>query len=724
VTRHPLDDLDDDIRDHIERETQENIDRGMPPEEARRAAHRAFGNVALAREDTRAVWIPALLDQFVQDTRYALRTMRRQPGFTLAAVAMLAIGLGLVAGGYTVFNGFFVRGWDLPDNARLFRASAQRLDVPAGGRISDGYSAGAFSYLRGHVQSADMVAYRIDYWRVSTASGTFGTHTAGMLLSDNAVEVLGIPLQRGTGFRGAPAGAQPRALLSDLVWRRDFAADPDIVGRTIWLSRVPVTVVGVTAAGFQGLGERPLHIVVELGAGQAWSRNDPDDLAPDGTECCVMVAGRMRDGWTQAQVREELTVVTSRYRQATSQPALNITLRGTTLGDSLGISGNGNSVVTSFALVGAGLVLVLLLTCANVGNLYLARSMRRQREIAVRLSLGASRARVVRQLLTEGLVMAATAGLSAYLMTVAVPIVLHAIEDNLTSNMFASDWRVASFTVAAVVLTCLLVSLAPALQTTRIRWRGATATMSPRTGRVRSVVLAVQIAIAAVLVLSAALLARGILHALTAEQGFALHTTTAATFRLPAGPAYDVKRRVQIGRALVDAAAASAVPIGVAETMPASGRAGIQTAVRPEHSVVEYRCKFVAINRTAADVLELTLASGRWASDLLTDREAVINERLARQIWPDDSPLGKALVLDFNDGTYTVVGVVRDAPLTRLGNVEPIIHAPLLTGLPVLLARSSPGLEGQIRQLAATATGPSVDIGQVLRPSGRRACCG
>jgi hypothetical protein len=112
--RSLLDGLDDDIRDHIERETQANIDRGMSPAEARAAAIRKFGNIARIKEDTRAVWVPAWFDQLTQDLRYAARTMVRQPGFTVAAVAMLAIGLGLVAGGYTVFNGLFIRGWNLP----------------------------------------------------------------------------------------------------------------------------------------------------------------------------------------------------------------------------------------------------------------------------------------------------------------------------------------------------------------------------------------------------------------------------------------------------------------------------------------------------------------------------------------------------------------------------------------------------------------------------------
>src|SRR5688500_15946937 len=226
-------------------------------------------------------------------------------------------------------------------------------------------------------------------------------------------------------------------------------------------------------------------------------------------------------------------------------------------------------MVMAFTLVGAGIVLVLLLTCANVGNLFLARSLRREREIAVRLSLGASRPRVVRQLLTEGLVMAAIAGGTAFLLTLGVPAVMPLVEDNAPTNVLTPDWRVAAFTLAGVVGTCLLVSLAPALQTTRIAWRGATATMSPRTGRIRSLVLAVQIAIAAVLVVSATLLARGIDRALRVPADFALQTTTAVTLRLPANQPNVPGRFDQMRFDFARAIHASGAPFGIAGTIPA-----------------------------------------------------------------------------------------------------------------------------------------------------------
>ena len=148
MKKHPLADLDADIRDHIERETEDNIERGMSPEDARYAALRKFGNVTLTREDTRAVWIPLVLEQFIQDVHYALRSLRRYPGFSIAAIVMLTIGLGLVAGGYTVFNGLFIRGWAVPDNAQVFRVHAERAAAPTSGYVSDGFTRGSYQYIR------------------------------------------------------------------------------------------------------------------------------------------------------------------------------------------------------------------------------------------------------------------------------------------------------------------------------------------------------------------------------------------------------------------------------------------------------------------------------------------------------------------------------------------------------------------------------------------------
>ena len=714
MTKHPLVDLEAEIREHIERETQDNIDRGMPPEAARTAALRRFGNVTLVREDTRAVWIPLVAEQLLQDVRYVLRTMRRQPGFSLGVIATLTVGLGLLAGGYTVFNGLFVRGWAVPDNSRLFVVQAERPDIRGRGYVRDGYSVAAYDYVRQHATAADFVAWSIESFRISpTAAGPprGGTHLGGLLASDNFVDVLRIPLQRGTGFGGRPSGST-RVVISHGVWQRVFGSDPAIVGREVWVSGTPATVVGVTARDFEGLGPTRMDVIADMASPLAIRRYAAAEVSRgDGTRCCLQLSGRMREGFAGRRVREELTLLTKQYRTSTGQPPLAIRIGGTAPGDALRTSPNGQTLVLTFSLLGAAILAVLLLTCANVGNLYLARSLRRQREIATRLSLGASRARVIRQLLTEGLVMAAIAGACAFAMTAAVPPLLHLVEDNATRTMFASDWRVALLTLVAVTVTCLLVSLAPALQTTRIRWRGATPQMSAPTGRLRGILLAAQIAIATALVVSAALLTRGIVRATSVEADFALHTTTAVTL-LPAatGRTFSVAYAEDLRARLTDALASSGLDAGVAGIVPVSTGARLRTSVRPAGSETEYRARFLPMTTAAARVLELKLVAGRWSSDHPRDAEALVNEQLAGDLWPGANPIGQTFTLGHDDTAYTVVGVTRDAHLVDLSAIEPVVHVPVYTtGLPVVLARTAPDLEPRIRAVVA-AVDPQLSV--------------
>ena len=624
-------DLAREIATHREMKGEALRYQGMSHAEAHAAAARALGNVTLAREDSRTMWIPLLLQQIAQDARYAVRGMRRAPGFTVAAVLMLTVGLGLVAGGYTVVNGLFLRGWAVPDSSRVFRARGDRPpESHSGGRTSDGFSLGALEYISTRASAADYVGYQIENFGVSDRGGDRGTNAQGMIATDSFFETLRIPLQLGSGFRTSSDGAA-RAVISDRVWRQLFGADPRIIGRTIWLKELPVVVVGVMAAGFDGLAERPLQVVVDTTFARTDGRRYRRGFEEwfDDRLCCVWVAGRMRDGWTRVQVEQELALLTSQYRKSVGQPDLRVAIYGTVPAAS---SGFRDEVTPVFSLIGAGLTLVLLLTCANVGNLFLARTLRRQREIAMRLSLGAGRMRIVRQLLTEGLVLASIAGSGAFLFTNAVPPLLSLLDDDFSSSVMASDWRVAAFTAAGVALTCLIVSLTPALQITRIAWRGATPMMSRRAGPMRAFVLATQIAIAAVLVLSATLIARGIGHAVSAPADFALQTTSAIALQAPAG--LEPKARATALRdALRRAAAQPGLRVGLAGASPVSQRPGLTTSVRQPHSDVEFQAMLTPLNSAAAAILELQMTSGRWLSDDLQAREIVINEMLARQIW-------------------------------------------------------------------------------------------
>jgi predicted permease len=361
-----------------------------------------------------------------------------------------------------------------------------------------------------------------------------------------------------------------------------------------------------------------------------------------------------------------------------------------------------------FALIGAGVTLVWGLTCANVGNLFLARSLRRDREIVVRLALGASRGRIVRQLLAEGLVLASIAGVAALGLAAGVPLVLEKIDgaSDGTTAMFEPDSVVAVVATLATMLTCLIVALAPALQATRITpahaGRGAT-----RFGRMREVVVAVQIAVATVLVLSATLVGRGLSQAVDSRADFALETTSAATFSVSTD---DRRERERIRIALRDAVAAAGDGYALVDLAPLARHAGISTSVRRLGEPFEFRTQLFSLDRAALTVLDVPIIEGRPHDDRPKSTEAIVNQRLANTLWPGESAVGKAVHLDFDSRTYTIVGVTRDTHLVGLGEVESLIHtAPFGVSTGVVLAASTPALADRMRALAK-AVDPALTV--------------
>ena len=632
-----------------------------------------------------------LFSEFLYDARYGLRQIRQAPGFSVAAVAMLAIGLGLVAGAYTVVNGLFIRGWDVPDNKRVFRASGAVTEAPEGGRIDDGLSYGVYRHIREHGRAADYVAWDMENRRVGTNQAT-AVYSNGWLVSDNFIETMRIPIARGTSLAGTKPTDGVRVVLTDKLWKLAFNGDPGAIGSSIWVSGQPATVVGVIAPGFGNLGERTIDFFMEISASPLWAMKGRTDPIRDDKTCCVSIGGRVQSGSSLAQVREELTLLTSQYRQATSQPELVVTLR-----DTSPVISDSRRIAMTFSLIGAAVILVWGLTCANVGNLFLARSLKRSREIAVRLALGASRGRLVRQLLAEGLVLAALAGSLALAFAAGVPVLVAKVDG--TAAMFAPDLLVVAVAGIATIVTCLMVALAPALYTTRINLKGTGRTSTVRPGRLREVILAVQIGVAAVLVLAATLLGRGILQATTARADFALHSTTSAEFQLPTDLP-DAQRRATRA-ALTKAITDSGGRYALAEWVPASSRSGTNTSVRSTSGNVEYRTLIMRLTGSAFDVLGVPLIEGRPHVDSPEAAEAVINQMLARRLWPEESAVGKTLHLDFTNHSYSIVGVARDAHLTGLTDIEPLIFTSAdRASLGVVLAPTAPGLRESLTALA------------------------
>lgn len=673
--------------------------RGDSERDARWKAAQLLGNTTIAREDSRAMWIPIYLQQLMQDARYAVRAFRREAGFTAAAVAMLSLGLGLTTGGFALVNGLFFQGWPLPENGDLFRV--QPVFQTTAGRVDDGLSLGAYRHIATSARGAEYAAFSTSFVRVSTTRDDRPTRyvPTGAYVSDNFFAAMRVPLQFGTPPLSVAQSTVPTVVISYGTWQSIFGADPAVLGKTAWLAGKPATIVGVTAPQFTGL-DRPVAVYAPLwAAAELSAQSSIREAVANDPLCCVSVVGRARPSVSRAAILSELTSLTTQYRTSIGLSALTLNLPDTSIGTAVMQRGNLAAILTLFA---AGAVALLLLTGANVGNLYLARSLRRQQEIVTRLALGASRARIVRQLLTEGLALSALAGILSFVAAASVPAIAHLAGEELPPTVFAADWRAALFNAVVVLAMSLGVSLAPALRTTAVVWRGGAAMATARAGGLRSALLATQIAIATALILSAVLITRGIQHGTTAPTDFALRTTTAATIDWPRDAVPTSEQR-QAFRADLDAAiAASALPIGLATHMPASSRAAINTTVRTPDSNIDFSTQLAPMNSAAASVLQIRLTSGRWASDVEAVHESVVNETLAKQVWPNQSAIGRTLRLGFDSAIYTVVGVTADTHILSPSAVPATMHIAPLDSTPVLLTASSSATESAVRTMLKT----------------------
>ncbi|HQX83403.1 MAG TPA: ABC transporter permease, partial [Vicinamibacterales bacterium] len=519
--------LDEELAFHIDREAARLAAAGADPADAQRLARRRFGSVALVADQCRDERRTAFVDTTVRDVKYAFREFRRAPLTAFTITATIALGLGIVAVVFMFYSAMFLRADDVPEPDRLFEV--RRPPEPGAGAWV-AFTRPDYEALRSQttvftdsVAMLNGVAARVD-----------GRTFNGTLVTSNFFETIGAaPLLGRTLGRGddEQPGSEPVIVLSHRGWTQFFERDPNVVGRSVELNGHPYQVVGVMAAGFRGLGITPPDFWTPLGRLSQLrqsSSGKEDSYAID-------IVGRLKPDVSVEAATAALSawaVANPALKEAGGRPK---SIRLVARRGSLPISALDG--LLGFAPLFLAFGLILLIGCANVANLLLARGLARQREIGIRLSLGASRRLIIRQLLTESLLLASVSAAGGLLVArltldaavrVATAVMPPELSELISLAALAADWRVFVFLAGGAVFATVLFGLAPAIQSTRvelIRTMRGEITRDARPGRARNALVAVQVSASALLLIAAAVFLRGMMSASAVQPGLRTQDT-------------------------------------------------------------------------------------------------------------------------------------------------------------------------------------------------------
>jgi putative ABC transport system permease protein len=685
-TRKQLDrDLEDELAFHLAMREAHNRARGIDAQEARYAARRQLGNVTRIKEACREAWSFASLETTWRDLRYGARALARNQGFTMVAVLATALGIGVNTGIFSVLNGVALKLLPVPRAEQI--VSVDQIFHGKLWRNVHG-EPGLFSYseYKNYRANNRVFAGLLAYapFLEATLGGESPKQLMGAETSCNFFDVLGERPALGRVFVeedcSAP-GAGAVVVLSNDLWRSRYGADPLIVGKSVSLNRAKFIVIGIAAPGFAGLDPWPSEFWAPVTMQKAL---EPDrDLLPEDNTGWLALLGRMRAGVSMEEVRSDLGVIAGRIDQ--QYPGRTTTLvihRATFLGrpaERTLAFGVGAAV-----LVAVGLV--LLIACANVANLLLARASSRQKEMAIRLSIGGSRWRLVRQLLTESLLIAFLGGALGSLMAfwsiegVSRFVVAHLPHGapRLVWNV-SPDLHVWGYSLALTALTGIVFGLAPALHATRQDLStamkvdgGGAVGKSASAGMLRSTLVGVQMAVCMVLLIAAGLLMRGLYLAQTVDPGFEMKGITQAQFNLPS-QGYSAERAREFQGELI--ARVAALPgvdaVEQAHVTPLSHQF-LGTAMTVVGETQERGFEFNVVSPGFFAMLGMPMVRGRAFTEAETRSNAqvlVITESTARKLWPGQNAIGKTL-RGWEKKVYLVVGVVRDSQASHLGQSD------------------------------------------------------
>lgn len=685
---------------------QHNLDQGMTPDEARRRARLRFGNPTVWRERVSEINLMLFPQTVCQDVRFGGRWLLRNFGFTAMAVVALAMGIGVNTTAFTAYKAFFARRLDARDPEQIVNTALrlrsgvlqpflnypdylvyrdqmhsfqsviatslpQFLTLSVEGGVVDGRSQGQGSLIG----------------RLGLLPNAAGSESAmTLLVSENYFSVLGVGAIRGRVFKAVDTGeleSSPGVLISENYWRKRFNLEPSIVGKTVRLNGAAFTIIGVTPHNFVGTFVSvpdfwmPLHVEPLIHPSDNWLVNRE--------KAQLQVRARLASGATMREAQEEMSIVADHLRALHSphtdfaEPLQALVWPGSPFGIPLD-QNRGVELCLLFVL--AAVVMVLVVACANVGSLQLARAGSRQNELALRLSLGASRARLIRQLLTESALLALIAGSMAFLVSLAllqagVAVAANAFPEEYGTFIFhvTPDLSVFAFVFFVSVSAGVLFGMAPAFESSRsavssaLKANGST---SPgRKRRLRSFLIAAQVALSAVLMITGALFIHAAVRALQMETGYDDAHLLDLSLQFPESAAYTQEHKAELARELRDRIATIPDVAEVTTALaPSEDLHDAAISINGESPSVENTkttLYYTWIQPNYFQTLGIPLLVGQgFAAGDTSDDSVILSESAAKQLWPGKNPLGHTLRMSTERKFREADDPLPDGPVLRV----------------------------------------------------------
>jgi predicted permease len=701
MRRERLDgEIEDELTFHLASYADDLVRSGVPREGALRRARAELGGIAAQKENCRAAWGTRIWDELSADTRYALRMLAKQPGFTVIAVASLALGIGANTTIFTITRQVLLDKLDVyqPEALRLFAWTGGQNRVPVriwGHWNETNHTCTSFSYpvyqqlRRPNTVFEDVFAFKV-IRQLTVAVHDQPEPVTAELVSGNYYSALGVSPVLGRGIQnsddGAP-GSGAVAVISDRFWSRHFGRSPDVIGKIIQVNLTPATIIGVNPHEFTGASSAQVSpdIFLPFSMEPVAAPNDAKSLLTNPDQWWVLVMGRIKPGVSDASARAAMDVLFSNAVRSTmtvekGQSVPRFAMQDGSRGEDLNGERYTKPVCVLIALAGV----VLLLACANLANLLLARAASRQRELSVRLALGAKRGRIMRQMLTESLLLSASGGvvglLLGYFGRNAIPHLMSSSWETALIQM-RFDWMIFGFTAAVSFCTGLLFGFMPAWQAMHTQVsRGLKENANSATRRSSrfssKILIVIQIALSMVLLVGAGLFIQTLTNLNKSQIGFqpdnlVLFEIEPPNTRYPAPKDIALYRRIEQGLASAPGIRSVTLSKNPLIAGNVSNDDFVPDGLPPEQKAQLYVDDNV-VGQNFFATMGIPILGGRGFDNTDTETSglvAVVNQQLVKEYFPNINPIGRTFVS--NKKHIEIVGVCGNARYADLRSDPP-----------------------------------------------------